>query len=99
MKKIVAMLLAILMVLSLAACASGSDDTATENKEAEQTVEIPDVPDYTGEDTSSIPGLEDGVFTVGMECAYAPYNWMQMDTPTVPCPSPTWTAAMPTAMT
>ncbi len=28
---------------------------------------------------SSIPGLEDGVLTVGMECAYAPYNWTQMD--------------------
>ena len=26
-----------------------------------------------------IPGLEDGILTVGMECAYAPYNWMQMD--------------------
>ena len=26
-----------------------------------------------------IPGLEDGVLTVGMECAYAPYNWTQMD--------------------
>ncbi len=22
---------------------------------------------------------DDGVFTVGMECAYAPYNWTQMD--------------------
>ena len=28
---------------------------------------------------SDIPGLEDGVFTVGMECAYAPYNWTQTD--------------------
>ena len=28
---------------------------------------------------STIPGLEDGVLTVGMECAYAPYNWTQMD--------------------
>ena len=28
---------------------------------------------------SDIPGLEDGVFTVGMECAYAPYNWAQTD--------------------
>ncbi len=27
--------------------------------------------------TSDIPGLEDGVFTVAMECAYAPYNWAQ----------------------
>ena len=24
-------------------------------------------------------GLEDGVFTVAMECAYAPYNWTQAD--------------------
>lgn len=28
---------------------------------------------------SVIPGLEDGVLTVGMECVYAPYNWTQMD--------------------
>jgi len=28
---------------------------------------------------SNIPGVEDGVLTVGMECAYAPYNWTQMD--------------------
>ena len=28
---------------------------------------------------SAIPGLEDGVLTVGMECVYAPYNWTQMD--------------------
>ncbi|WP_299295189.1 transporter substrate-binding domain-containing protein [uncultured Mobiluncus sp.] len=27
----------------------------------------------------AIPGLEDGVFTVGMEAAYAPYNWAQPD--------------------
>ena len=24
-------------------------------------------------------GVEDGVLTVGMECAYAPYNWTQTD--------------------
>ncbi len=28
---------------------------------------------------SAIPGVEDGVLTVGMECTYAPYNWTQMD--------------------
>ena len=29
---------------------------------------------------SDVPsGVEDGVLTVGMECAYAPYNWTQMD--------------------
>ena len=27
----------------------------------------------------TIPGLEDGVLTVAMECAYAPYNWAQSD--------------------
>ena len=26
-----------------------------------------------------IPGVEDGVLTVAMECAYAPYNWAQPD--------------------
>ena len=30
----------------------------------------------TAEETS---GVEDGVLTVAMECAYAPYNWTQPD--------------------
>ena len=50
MKKIIAMLLAIVMMMSLAACG--------------------------GAPTS---GVEDGVLTVGMECNYAPYNWLQSD--------------------
>ena len=29
--------------------------------------------------TEAVTGVEDGVLTVGMECAYAPYNWTQMD--------------------
>ena len=28
---------------------------------------------------ANIPGTEDNILTVGMECAYAPYNWTQMD--------------------
>ncbi|MBR4971924.1 MAG: transporter substrate-binding domain-containing protein [Oscillospiraceae bacterium] len=32
-----------------------------------------------GNGDPNIPGLEDGVLTVGMECAYAPYNWTQTD--------------------
>ena len=28
---------------------------------------------------AAFTGVEDGVLTVGMECAYAPYNWMQND--------------------
>ncbi len=33
----------------------------------------------TASNEGGIPGLEDGVFTVSMECAYAPYNWTQTD--------------------
>ena len=32
-----------------------------------------------GAGADAIPGLEDGVLTVAMECAYAPYNWAQPD--------------------
>ena len=68
------MLLALSMALSLTAC-GGSDTTeTTENTETTQTEGT-----ETNTDTSAIPGLEDGVFTVGMECAYAPYNWLQPD--------------------
>ena len=50
MKKIIAMILAIVMMMSLAACGGGATS-----------------------------GVEDGVLTVGMECNYAPYNWLQSD--------------------
>ena len=30
-------------------------------------------------DAAAVQGVEDGVLTVAMECAYAPYNWTQMD--------------------
>lgn len=30
-------------------------------------------------DPSAVQGVEDGVLTVAMECAYAPYNWTQVD--------------------
>ena len=29
--------------------------------------------------SGSTTGVEDGVLTIAMECAYAPYNWMQGD--------------------
>ena len=50
MRRITAIILAALMLLSLCAC--GSKEKS---------------------------GVEDGVLTVGMECAYAPYNWTQTD--------------------
>ena len=75
MKKILCIVMALAMILTLAACSAqtnaGSNDTPTAT--------IPAVEDLTGIDTSKIIGLEDGKLTVGMECAYAPYNWTQMD--------------------
>lgn len=78
-------ILALTMALALTACggdsssSSSNDSTPAESTPAAPAVEIPPVEDLTGTDTSAIPGLEDGVLTVGMECAYAPYNWTQMD--------------------
>ena len=34
---------------------------------------------FTVQAEEAIPGVEDGVLTVAMECAYAPYNWAQPD--------------------
>lgn len=82
MKKILALTLALVLALSLCACGGGNaDTTTTDNGNATDTatVEIPPVEDLTGTDTSAIPGVEDGVLTVGMECTYAPYNWTQTD--------------------
>ena len=82
MKKILALTLALVLALSLCACGGGNaDTTTTDNGDAADTatVEIPPVEDLTGTDTSTIPGVEDGVLTVGMECTYAPYNWTQTD--------------------
>lgn len=79
-KRALALMLAGMMSLSLAAC-GGETGSKTDDGAASATpgVEIPAVPDFTDVDTSTILGVEDGVLTVSMECAYAPYNWMQMD--------------------
>ena len=41
------------------------------------TAEAPETPSL--ENKLSIPGTEDGILTVGMECTYAPYNWTQLN--------------------
>ena len=76
MKKFLTLLMALAMTMSLAAC-GGSDDTAAEDTTTE--TETTDTESTETSEADAIPGLEDGVFTVGMECAYAPYNWTQMD--------------------
>ena len=84
MKRLLSLLMALAMTASLAACGGSGDtddtETGAETQEpAGSESVVPPVEDLTDVDTSTIPGLEDGVFTVGMECAYAPYNWTQMD--------------------
>ena len=53
MKKIIALLFALMLCLSSVACTA--KPAATE----------------------AVSGVEDGILTVAMECAYAPYNWTQ----------------------
>lgn len=83
MKKILALALSLTLALSLCACGGDTTGDTAENTDNQQmetdVVEIPEVEDLTSTDTSTIPGVEDGVLTVGMECAYAPYNWTQTD--------------------
>ena len=67
MRRITAILMALCLVLGMSAYAFAAE------------ADVPEVPDFTDVDTSAIPGLEDGVLTIAMECAYAPYNWTQMD--------------------
>ena len=77
-RRIFALLLA--LVLAFALCACGGKNTNTPANDASMTLEgVPAIPDFTKVNTSAFKGVEDGVLTVGMECAYAPYNWTQMD--------------------
>ncbi len=73
MRKILSILLAAVLLLTLAACGGGNNTATTPaSGSADGTTPV-----NTG--AVSYTGVEDGVLTVGMECAYAPYNWTQMD--------------------
>ena len=70
-KSIPALLLSAAMMLSLAGCGATASTAPSEAASTEAT---------SGEAAAdAIPGVEDGVLTVGMECAYAPYPWTQAD--------------------
>lgn len=62
MKKFLSLILALTMAFTMVACGSSSDADSS----------------APSGDFLSIPGTEDGVLTVGMECQYAPYNWTQL---------------------
>ena len=79
MKKIIALLLSMMMVLSMAACGSSGASSAASQSAPASTAASTGEADGSEATTAAIPGLEDGVFTVAMECAYAPYNWTQTD--------------------
>lgn len=80
MKKLIALLLSLTMVVSMTACGSSEDSAAASSKAAsEQQGTTAAETAASGAESAAIPGLEDGVFTVAMECAYAPYNWSQTD--------------------
>ena len=68
MRRLSIFCLALAMLFALTACSSKTttDDTDTTSEQG-------------GTDTAASGVGEDGVFTVGMECAYAPYNWTQTD--------------------
>ena len=69
-RRVIACMLALVMALALCACGSTAATTDTAAPAAD-----------TAADTSAanVSGVEDGVLTVAMECAYAPYNWTQSD--------------------
>ena len=64
MKRLLTLLMALAMTASLAAC-GGSTDTEDGTS--------------SDETTAVSSGVEDGVLTIAMECAYAPYNWTKSD--------------------
>ncbi|MGI5984305.1 MAG: transporter substrate-binding domain-containing protein [Clostridiales bacterium] len=66
MKKITALLFALTMLAALCACSSGTPDASPSADASASPVNLGS-------------GVEDGVLTVAMECAYAPYNWTQSD--------------------
>ncbi len=74
MKKLLPILLALVMLLGLAACAQKTPaaDTSAPAVSPSSSAASPSA------DASAKPST-DKILRVGMECAYAPYNWTQSD--------------------
>ena len=64
MKKFFALLMAMSMILSLAACGGSKQESSAQSGDASAEAEAP---------------AETRTLRVAMECAYAPYNWTQSD--------------------
>ena len=77
MKKILSIIMVLAMTLALAACGGSSAPAATT---APAATEAAPAATEAAAPAADVPaGLEDGVLTIAMECAYAPYNWTQSD--------------------
>ena len=88
MRRILAFALAIAMMLALTACVTttpaastaASTTAAASSAAASATAAASASAAASGSASQSVPtGVDDGVLTVAMECAYAPYNWSQPD--------------------
>ena len=69
MKRFVSILMLLVMILALTACGQSAAPAASQAPAASEAPADAAVPS----------GVEDGVLTIAMECAYAPYNWTQSD--------------------
>ena len=79
MKKMLSLVMVLAMTLTLAACGGSSAPAATAAP-APAATEAPAAAETAAAPAADVPaGLEDGVLTIAMECAYAPYNWTQSD--------------------
>lgn len=63
-RRIAALLLALVMLFGSTACGNADNNAGNAGDNGDDAV---------------LSGVEDGVLTVAMECAYAPYNWAQPD--------------------
>ncbi|MGM9583941.1 MAG: transporter substrate-binding domain-containing protein [Faecousia sp.] len=78
MKKMLSFGMAVVMTLALVACGGSSAPAAT--AAPAPATEAPAAAETAAAPAADVPaGLEDGVLTIAMECAYAPYNWTQSD--------------------
>ena len=75
MKRFVSILMLLAMIFALAAC---GETAAPAQSAAPAEYDAPAESAAPAEAAVS-SGVEDGVLTIAMECAYAPYNWTQSD--------------------
>ena len=69
--RMMSLVLILAMLLTLTACGGKTEQAAAPAETQAAAVET--------QAAAAATGVEDGILTVGMECAYAPYNWTQMD--------------------